>query len=332
MRAIRKSVAWLAAEAATAQRKAPPSAANDAVRTIIGVNSAQPNHLRLQLLRDALLICVGCALQALSVVIFLNPASLASGGVTGLAMLLNRVSPLQVPIGVFTLLLNLPLFWLGLRHLGGWRFLARTVIATVLYSVLTALFEQMRLPSLTNDIILNTLFGAVIGGFGAGLVFLARATTGGTDILAILLVRWRSIPLSQSYLIADALVITLAGLLFGWEKALYALIALYVSGVAAEAVSEGAQVSRMAFVITNAPERVSEAVLTQMGRGLTRWTGRGGYTREARQILFIVISRAETATLKSIVAETDPDAFVVIGQASEVYGEGFRRFEHRAEA
>jgi uncharacterized membrane-anchored protein YitT (DUF2179 family) len=302
------------------------------VRTIARVNHSPSTtaHPRLRLIRDGLLIVVGCVLQALSVVIFFNPANLASGGVTGLAMLLNRISPVQIPIGVFTLMLNLPLFWLGLRHLGGWRFLARTVFTTVLYSALTTVFEQLRLPGLTNDIILNTLFGSVIGGIGAGLVFLARATTGGTDILAILMVRWRSIPLSQSYLIADALVITLAGLLFGWEKALYALIALYVGGVAAEAISEGAHVSRMAFVITDAPDRVAEAVLTQMGRGLTRWNGRGGYTQEERPILFIVISRAETATLKAIVADADSAAFVVIGQAQEVYGEGFRKFESRA--
>jgi uncharacterized membrane-anchored protein YitT (DUF2179 family) len=281
------------------------------------------------LLRDTALIVVGCALQALSVVIFLNPANLASGGVTGLAMVLNRVLPWPISLGFLTLLLNLPLFALGLRHLGGWNFLARTIVCTVLYSALVTLFEGVSLPTLTNDIILNTLYGSVVGGIGSGLVFLARATTGGTDILALLLVRWRSIPVSQSFLIADALVIVLAGFVFGWEKALYALISLYVAGVAAEAVSEGAHISRMAFIISAAPERVADAILNQMGRGLTRWRARGGYTDDERPILFVVISRAETAVLKSIVAEADPKAFVVIGQAQEVYGEGFRNLERR---
>jgi uncharacterized membrane-anchored protein YitT (DUF2179 family) len=284
---------------------------------------------RIAFLRDVAFIIIGCALQALSVVLFLNPADLASGGVTGLAIILNRVLPLPIPVGVMTLVLNLPLFALGLRKLGGWRFLARTIFTTVLYSALVAFLEEIRLAPITDDIILNTLVGSVIGGFGMGLVFLARATTGGTDILALLLVRWRSIPLSQSYIATDALVIALAGVVFGWEKALYALISLYVAGVAAEALSEGAHISRMAIIITNRPDAVGAAIMDQMGRGLTRWAGRGGYTDQERPVLFVVISRAETSTLKTIVSHADPQAFVVIGQAQEVYGEGFRQFEKK---
>lgn len=282
---------------------------------------------RTTFLRDAVLIVAGCVLQALSVVVFLNPADLASGGVTGLAIILNRVLPVPIPVGIVTLVLNLPLFALGLRKLGGWRFLARTIFTTMLYSVLVAIFEELALQPVTHDIILNTLVGSVLGGFGMGMVFLARATTGGTDILALLLVRWRSIPLSQSYIATDALVIALAGAVFGWEKALYALISLYVAGVAAEALSEGAHISRMAIIITNAPSAVGAAIMDQMGRGLTRWTGRGGFTDQERPVLFVVISRAETSTLKAIVSHVDPQAFVVIGQAQEVYGEGFRQFD-----
>jgi uncharacterized membrane-anchored protein YitT (DUF2179 family) len=287
-----------------------------------------PRSPQLTLLRDVILIIVGCVIQALAVVVFLNPADLASGGVSGLAMLLNRLAPF-LPIGVYTLLLNLPLFVLGLRHLGGWRFLTRTIFTTVLYSALVALFEQLKFPPITKDIILNTLFGSVVGGIGMGLVFLAHSTTGGTDILALLLVRWRSVPLSQSYLATDLLVIALAGVIFGWEKALYALIGVYVTGLAAETTSEGAHVSRMAWIISAAPKTVADAVMTQMGRGLTYWTGRGGYTDQERQIMFVVLSRAETNVLKTIVAEADPRAFVVIGQAHEVYGEGFRQLERQ---
>jgi uncharacterized membrane-anchored protein YitT (DUF2179 family) len=283
----------------------------------------------LALLRDAALVIIGCVLQALAVAVFLNPADLASGGVFGLALLLNRVSPLKLSIGVYTLLLNLPLFALGMRHLGGWKFLMRTIVTTVLYSALVTVFEQLKLPALTNDILLNTLFGSVLSGIGMGLVFLARATTGGTDILALLLVRWRGVPLSQSYLATDMLVIVIAGLVLGWEKALYALIAVYVTGIAAEAASEGAHVSRMAWIISDAPDAVADAIMNQMGRGLTRWTGRGGYTDQERPVMFVVISRAETTILKTLVAEADPNAFVVIGQAQEVYGEGFRQFERR---
>ncbi len=285
-----------------------------------------PNRL-FDEVRDYALIVIGAIIQALSVVIFLAPADLAPGGVSGLALILNSVLPFDISIGLWILILNVPLLGLGVRYLGGWRFLIRTIVTVVLYSGFTALFERMEIKPVTNDVLLNTLFGGIIGGIGAGLVFRAQATTGGTDILALLLVRWRSVPLSQSYLITDAAVIALAGVAFGWEKALYAVIALYVGGVSAEAISEGVHISRTATIITQHPDEVAQVVMDDMGRGVTRWTGTGAYTGNDRPILFIVISRAETATLKAIVSRTDSEAFVVIGQAQEVYGEGFRRFE-----
>jgi uncharacterized membrane-anchored protein YitT (DUF2179 family) len=278
-------------------------------------------------LRDSAFILAGSIIQALSVVMFLAPADLAPGGVSGLALILNRVLPFTLSIGLWIAILNVPLLGLGIRYLGGWRFLIRTIITVALYSGFTALFERVHVPKVTDDVLLNTLFGGIVGGIGAGLIFRAQATTGGTDILALLLVRLRSVPLSQSYLITDVAVIALAGFAFGWEKALYAIIALYVGGVVAETISEGVHISRTATIITQQPDAVAQAVMTEMGRGVTRWAGTGGYTGSDRPILFIVISRAETATLKSIVSSTDPDAFVVIGQAQEVYGEGFRRFE-----
>lgn len=280
-----------------------------------------------EVLRDSAFIIAGAIIQALSVVMFLAPADLAPGGVSGLALIFNRIIPFPISIGLWILLLNVPLLALGIRYLGGWRFLIRTIITVALYSGFTALFERMHIQSVTNDVLLNTLFGGIVGGIGAGLVFRARATTGGTDILALLLVRLRSVPLSQSYLITDVVVIVLAGVAFGWEKALYAIIALYVGGVVAETISEGVHISRTATIITQRPDEVAQAVMTEMGRGVTRWAGTGAYTGSERPILFIVISRAETAMLKAIVSQADPQAFVVISQAQEVYGEGFRRFE-----
>ncbi|HEY3290937.1 MAG TPA: YitT family protein, partial [Anaerolineae bacterium] len=161
------------------------------------------------------------------------------------------------------------------------------------------------------------------------LVFRARSTTGGTDVLAQLLSRLKGIPLSQGYLITDAVVMLLAGVIFGWEKALYALIALYVSGLVAEAISEGVGITRAVTVITQEPERVASSVMVHMGRGVTRWMGTGAYTGNDRPILYIVVSRAEIATLKSIISEADPHAFVVIGQVQEVYGEGFKQFDRK---
>jgi uncharacterized membrane-anchored protein YitT (DUF2179 family) len=278
--------------------------------------------------RDYALISAGALLQAVAVIVFQAPAELASGGVSGLAVILNALLPV-VPIGVFVLVFNLPLFALGARYLGGWPFIIRTVVTVVLYSAGMVALQALDVRSVTHDIVLNTLFGAVLGGVGMGLVFRARSTTGGTDVLTQIMLRWRGIPLSQGYLITDAVVILLAGVIFGWEKALYALIALYVTGLVAEATSEGAGITRVVTVITQEPDAVAQAVMTHMGRGVTRWNATGAYTGQERHILFIVIGRAEVATLKSYIYECDPRAFVVIGQAHEVYGEGFKQFERR---
>jgi uncharacterized membrane-anchored protein YitT (DUF2179 family) len=275
---------------------------------------------------DYALIAVGALLQAISVIVFLAPANLASGGVSGLSVIINHLVPV-LPIGALVLVLNLPLMLLGIRFLGGLRFFIRTIVTVALYSALLVVLAAAGIRSVTNDVVLNTLFGGIIGGIGMGLVFRAKSTTGGTDVLAQLLLRWRGIPLSQGYLLTDAAVILLAGLIFGWEKALYSLIALYVTGLAAEAISEGVGIARIVTVITQDPDRVASAVMTHMRRGVTRWSGTGAYTGQERPILFIIISRSEVAALKSFIYEADPHAFVVIGQAHEVYGEGFKQFE-----
>jgi uncharacterized membrane-anchored protein YitT (DUF2179 family) len=157
-----------------------------------------------------------------------------------------------------------------------------------------------------------------------GITFLGKGTGGGTDILARVLARLRGIPLSQSYLFTDALVICLAGLAFSWEQALYALIALYIGGVAAEVVTEGVSIARTAIIVCDRPREVADAILREMERGVTGLHGEGMYTRQERTVLYVVISRSEVARLKALIHEIDPDAFVVIGQASEALGEGFR--------
>src|SRR5712692_5463742 len=187
--------------------------------------------------RDYSLILVGAVLQALAMDLFLVPGHLAAGGVSGAAQIINRYT--GWPIGVMIVLGNIPLFFLGWRTLGGRRFMARTVVAVVVYAGLLDLLALFLPAGLTSDPVLNSLYGGVIGGLGMGLVIRGQGTSGGTDILARLLGLWRGIPLSPSYLLTDALVVLLAGLTFSWPLALYALVSLYVSGLAAEVAAEG---------------------------------------------------------------------------------------------
>ncbi len=276
----------------------------------------------LQTLRDTLLILLGSVILAIGMDTFLIPGRLAAGGVSGIAQIINRYT--GWPIGVMIILGNLPLFILGWRFLGGRRFLLRTFFAVGVYAVLIDILPRFLPPHLTDDSVLNALFGGVLTGIGIGLVFRAKGTTGGTDILARLLGRWRGIPLSQSYLITDTLVVLFSGVAFSWTLALYAVVALYVSGLAAELASEGSGVVRTATIITDHPAAVGQKIMTELNRGVTMWAGTGMYSGSPRQILFCVISRAEINPLKDIIHEADPAAFVVIGQVHEALGEGFK--------
>ncbi len=262
-------------------------------------------------------------LQALALRLFLVPARLASGGISGVAQIINHYT--SWPIGLMIFLGNLPLFVLGWRLLGGRRFVLRTGFAIITVSLFTDLLVPF-LPTagVTHDPVLNTLYGGIISGIGYGLVYRAQGTSGGSDILARILNHWKGISITQSYLITDSLVVFLAGLAFSWENALYALVMLYVSGLAAEAINEGSNVLRTILVITSQPQRVADQIMLEMERGVTLMPARGAYTGAERTVLYCVVSRAEVAQVKSLVRETDPDAFMVIGHAHEALGEGFR--------
>ena len=274
---------------------------------------------------DYLLIFFGAAIQAIGLRLFLVPADLASGGVTGIAQLINHYT--NWPIGVIVLVGNIPLFVLGWRFLGGRRFALRTAFAFIVYSLLVDLIPRLKFfpaNGLTDDIFLNSLYGAVVSGIGYGLVYRARGTSGGSDILARILNHYRGVSMTQSYLMVDSAVILAAGFVFGWKQALYAIITLYVSGLVSELTLEGSGTVRTALIITSKPDLVSQRVLDELERGVTILQGTGAYTGADRPVLYSVITRSEVIQLKTIVQEIDPLAFIVIGQAYEALGEGFK--------
>jgi uncharacterized membrane-anchored protein YitT (DUF2179 family) len=278
---------------------------------------------RLAFLLDYTLIFAGALIQALSMHLFFIPAQLVAGGLSGSAQLVNSLT--GWPVGTMVLVGNIPLLLLGWRYLGRRRFLVRTAVAATAYSVAIDALEWL-LPSggITGDLLLNALYGGVVGGIGAGLVFRARATSGGSDILARLLDRYLGIPLSRGYLYTDGLVVFLAALAFSWEHALYAMVALYIGAAVTEFTLTGPRLFYVATIITAQPEAVAAAIMRDLQRGVTTWSGQGMYTGEARQLLLCAVSRAEVTQLKAIVHEIDSAAFLIVGQAQEVLGEGFR--------
>jgi uncharacterized membrane-anchored protein YitT (DUF2179 family) len=272
--------------------------------------------------RDYTLILLGSLVQALAMRLFLIPGLLTSGGISGAAQIINHLA--GWPVGVMTLVGNLPLFFIGWRYLGGHRFAVRTILSIFSFSFFTD-FLILFLPKtgLTQDLVLDALYGGVIMGIGLGFVYRGKGTSGGTDILCRVINHKLGIPISQSYLMADALVVLASGYFFGWDRGLYGLAVIYISGLAAEAVSEGSGAFRSAMIVTQNPKEIANQVLTVMERGATILPGTGAYTGAERPVLYVVITRDEVNQLKALVSEVDPKAFMVIGQAHEAFGEGF---------
>jgi uncharacterized membrane-anchored protein YitT (DUF2179 family) len=275
-------------------------------------------------IRDYLLILMGAFIQAVSLRLFLVPASLVSGGISGAAQLINYLTN-GWPIGVMVILGNLPLFVIGWRYLGGPRFALRTMLSIVAFAIFTDLLGLF-IPSvgITQDLFLNAIFGGIILGIGLGIVYLGRGTSGGTDILGRILNRRLGISISLSYMLTDSLVVLLAGFVFGWERALYGLVMIYVSGVAADVASQGSSIIRTALIVTTKGQQVTDAIMEELDRGVTLIPAKGGYTGDDKSLLYCAISASEVIRLKTVVKESDPDAFMVIGHATEALGEGFK--------
>lgn len=279
----------------------------------------------IEIVTSYVMLVVAATIEAASVNIFFAPFQIAPGGVSGVAVILNHLDA-RLPIGLLILLGNIPIQIYGYRMLGGWRIVVRTVVYIVLYSLLVEFLK----PYTANvqvgaNVLLNAIFGGILGGISGGLVLRAGGTQGGTATLGRILQQKFGLPLSSSSLYTEALVIMLAGLVFGWEGALYAIIALFVNGATADYVLEGPSVIRTATIITDKPDAISERVLDEMGRGVTSWEGKGMFTDQAHTVLFITISRSQVGSLQRLVHQADPYAFMVVGQGHVAYGEGFRR-------
>lgn len=277
-------------------------------------------------LKDYFIIILGGVLQALAMRFFLVPAHLVSGGISGLAQLADYF--IEFPIGTMIFVGNIPLFILGFRYLGALRFALRTAVAVITFSFFTNLFGRCLPDQFTNDLILQTLYGGVLYGIGCGFVYRGKGTSGGSDILCRILNHYTGISISQGYLLTDSIVVLAGGFIFGWDVALYGVAVIYISGIAAETIAEGSNRFRTAFIITNCPNHVTEFILINMQRGVTVLPATGGYTGKDRPMLFCTLTSAEIPKLKVVVAEADPNAFMVVGQANEALGEGFTPFRN----
>ncbi len=274
----------------------------------------------LKYLADVPGILVGAAILGIAINMFLIPHQLAAGGISGLAVILFHT--LNIPVGLTIIVANLPLFIASYFLLG-----PRIVVQSVLGTVFLSLSIELTAPFLnaaTQDLLLSAVYGGVIMGVGLGLVFRSRGSTGGTALLSLILNKVTGFSTGQGLLAGDLLIIGLAIIAFGSERAMYAALALFISSWVIDAVQEGLGHSKAAIIITSRGEAINAKVMQELSRGVTRLEGYGGYTGENRDVILCVVSRPQVSSLKMIVHTVDPKAFVIIGNASEVHGEGFK--------
>ena len=265
-------------------------------------------------------IVLGCIIGGIAYPLFLVPNSIAPGGLSGLAMVLNHL--FHWPVGMTSLLMNIPLFLIGYKAMGK-VFVWRSLVATVLFSLA---IDAIKLQPMTVDPLLGTLYGGLLLGVGLGLILRGGATTGGTDMIARMVhKKMPFITVGAFLLMIDCLVVILAGVVMGTTEGLYALICIFVSSKVIDMVLAGFSSNKACFIITPKWEQVTERILHDMDRGVTQLTARGAYSGEERPVVLCVTSRQEVARLKDIVREADEKAFMFVTETHEALGEGFSK-------
>jgi len=273
-------------------------------------------------------IAFGTALLGASVALFIAPHNLVIGGVTGLGVILLYYSQnyfgFAVPVWLTNLAINIPLLILALKFLGV-KFLAKTIFATLFLSLVLFIMDNVPLY-IESDLFLGSVFGGVVSGFGLGIVFKNLSTTGGTDLIAMLIQHFKKhLQVSQTLMFIDWGIILLGFFVFGSEHTMYAIVSVFICIKAIDFVLEGLHFSKAAFIISQNPEEISNRIMKNMDRGVTGLNAKGMYTNVERNVLLCVVAKKEIAILKEIVASVDDGAFVILTDVREVLGEGFKK-------
>ncbi len=276
----------------------------------------------LEFLKDIGADIIGSVIFAVGVTVFTTPNEIAPGGVTGIATVLHSVTGMQM--GTLTFLLNIPLVLLGLFVIGK-RFTLSTFRTLFILSVITNILESF-LPAYSENTFVASLFGGAAIGIGMGIIFLRGSTTGGTDILGRVLLRYfQHIPLGKILLAIDFIIVAFAGFYYGTlDAALYALVSVYVTERAMDSVLYGFNETRIAYVVTEHPTEVAKRVMEETDRGITYLNGEGGYQRDKKLVIMCAMPSRQFAKFKRIVLEVDHAAFIMVAPASNVIGEGFK--------
>lgn len=279
-----------------------------------------------QTIRRMVMITIGSVLAALGYSLFQVPFNITAGGLFGLGIIVNHFT--GWPVGTFFLVANIPLMILGFRHLGRWAFFLYTLLSVIVFAVATDLFLII-VPTIvepypvTDDMLLSAIYAGLIFGVGNGMIYRANGTAGGTIIVGRIIQLKTGFALSQTYLYVDGAIIALAGVVFGWENALLALLTLFISGMASDFVIEGSSFVRTVTIITDMPGEMAQGLMVGLKRGASHWHITGGYTGQTHSMVWCTIYRSQVHEIRQIVSAIDPKAFIVVGMAHQAFGGGF---------
>lgn len=280
---------------------------------------------KILLIRKYIIIFIGSLLMAVSVNIVYEPLGLVTGGVSGLAIVVKYLTRSIIkggfPIWLFTIICNIPLYLITAK-INGLKFLVSAVFGTISFVVALMIIPIYDLK--IDDYLLAAILGGVIGGVGIGLVFSVQASTGGTDLLAnVIHTSKRHISIPQILNFLDGFIIAVGALVFGLGNALYAIIAVFITAKVSDGILEGLKFAKMAYIISDQYKEIADAIMHQIGRGVTGVGATGMYSNKDKKMLFCVVSKKEIVKIIEIAQKTDPRAFVIISDVREVMGEGF---------
>lgn len=266
-------------------------------------------------------ILVGSAFSSLAINVFLAPHRLLSGGVSGVALIGQYT--LGVPAALSIVVLNIPIFLWGYRSVDR-DFAVASLVGTLSLSLFLNATRGMEALLRIDDPMLASLFGGAIGGFGSGIVFRSRGSTGGTDIIAAIVKRRFSVNLGTTGLALNAAVVTAGACFFGLKPALYTLISMVASAAVVNRTLEGLDRKKSVFIITEQEQQMAQSILTELHRGVTFLSGRGAYTGSEKHVIYCIVTLNQLARVKHIVHQVDPEAFMAVSDTAEVLGRGFK--------
>jgi uncharacterized membrane-anchored protein YitT (DUF2179 family) len=286
------------------------------------------------------LIVLGSIILAAGFVFFISPYKIVPGGVYGIAIVIHYMTqglfawaPSGFPIGLMGLILNIPLTIIGIKVLGP-RFGVKTVVGFVLTSVfmdaITYLYGDA--PLVEGDALLSSIFGGVLVGLGLGLIFKSKATSGGSDIVAMIIAKYTRLPLGQLMIYVDSAIVLIGLVVFAdWKIPLYSWIVIYVTGKTIDIVLQGMSVDKTLFIISDKFAEIRDRIINDLNRGGTYIAGKGMYNGSEKTIIFTVVNRREMALLEEYIHEIDPKAFLTVLEANEILGEGFKSLREKLE-